>query len=489
MFRRGGPARVSATRSALYAVSLLLNVGTSLVLARRLVAKDYAAYQFATKRIVQYATVPVSFFGLWSYRYLVARKRGAMGALLLLLGASVAISLPLGLYLELKESGVGLLAAALAGVVLVAQNVYFTATSALDALRPLRRALLSVVYRLLYFVAIVVALYALTPSLPDAFIGTTAALLVGAAIGAAWLRGVVTREQVEGGLETLREWARTSKPLLISFVLGFLASLDAVVAYALAGDLVVAAFFIAAAVATLVRESANNGLSYLHQYVLRTGDVVGAARAVYVVAAAAAPFFIYAAVHPIYVIDVFNPVYRWAAPAMTAFMAIAVVEVLNAGLFNMAYGSIREVGPESVPAFTRVSVLTSIPSAVYLVALAAALVALRGYGPWAMLLGWAAAYGLRFALSTGIVYLKLTPQDARRALRGRMARLLGQIALALALAILISPWSPPRKGLLGSIEALAPPGIAYLAAYFGLVVALDKEIRASVRSLLAGILS
>ena len=489
MFRRGGPARVSAVRSALYALSLILNIGTSLILARRLVAKDYAAYQFATKRIVQYATVPVSFFGLWSYRYLVARRRGAMGALLLLLVVSAAISIPLGLYLEVKESGVGFLSAAMASVVLVAQNAYFTATSALDALRPLRRALLSVIYRLLYFAAVAAALYVMTPSLPHAFIGTVVALLAGAAVGAAWLRGVVRREQIEGGLETLKEWARTSKPLIISYLLGFLASLDAVVAYAISGDLVVAAFFIAAAVATLVRESANNGLSYLHQYVLRTGDVTGAARAVYVVAAAAAPFFIYAAVHPVYVIDVFNPVYRWGAAAMAAFMVIAIIEVLNAGLSNMAYGLIREVGPESVPAFTRVGVLTSMPSAVYLGSLAVALYALRGYGPSVMLLGWAAAYGLRFALLASIVYFRLMSREARMAIRGRLGKLLGQLALALALATLISPWSPPRAGLLASIEVLALPGIVYLAAYFGLVVALDREVRGSLRSLVMGILS
>ncbi len=489
MFRRGGPARVSAARSVLYGLSLVLNIGVSVILARRLVAEDYAAYQFATKRIIQYVTVPVSFFGLWSYRYLVARKRGAMGALLILLAVSALISIPLGFYLELYESRVGYGPAALASVVLITMNIYFTVTSALDALRPLRRALLSVTYRLLYFSAIFGTLYLMEPSLQHAFLGTILATLAGAAVGAYWLGDVVDRGYFEEGYRTLKEWARTSKPLLISFVVGFLASLDAALAYPIAGDRVVAAFFVVAAVATLVREAANNGLSYLHQYVLRTGDVAGAARAVYVVTAAAVPFFVYAAVNPVYVIYVFNPVYKWAATAMRAFMAIAIVEVVNAGLTNMAYGSVRDVGPESVPAFTRISVLTSLPSAIYLGALVSAMYAFRPYGAWGMLIGWAVAYGLRFALSAVLAYFKLVPEEGRAALRGRALRLIVEIALSAALAVLIAPWSPPKKGLLASIEVLGVPGAVYLAAYFGVLIALDREIRSSIASLIKGISS
>ncbi|MGC9210270.1 MAG: hypothetical protein ACP5FT_03285 [Acidilobus sp.] len=488
MLKVRGPSRVSAIRAALYGLSLLVNIGTSVILARRLVAKDYAAYQFATKRIIQYASIPMSFFGLWAYRYLVTRKRGAFGALLTLLLISVIISIPLGVVLELKEANVSFLSASLAALVLVSQNVYFTATSALDALRPVRRALLSLVYRVLYFASVAVALYLATPSLEHAFEATVASLVMGAGLGALWLRDLITRHDLEGASETLLEWAKTSKPLLISYVIGFLASLDALVAYELAGDLVVAAFFIAAAVATLVREAANNGLSYLHQYVLRTGDFEGAARAIYIVMIAASPFLLYAAAHPVYVIYVFNPVYSWSSEATRIFMVVAVIEIFNAGVANMAYGSIREVGPESIPAFTRLSLLTSLPSAVYLATLAGLLVTLHGLGLGMLILGWAIAYGIRFVMSTVITYRLLIPGEAKKAIAGYLGKLGAFLAVSAALAVLIAPFSAPRKGIISSIAVLAPPGLLYLAVYFSFIVLADKDVRRSVRGLASQIL-
>ncbi|MGC9071678.1 MAG: hypothetical protein ACP5HK_03150 [Acidilobus sp.] len=489
MLKGKGPSRVSVLRALLYGLSLAINIATSIILARRLIAKDYAAYQFATKRVIQYVSIPISFFSLWSYRYLVVRKRGSMGALLLLLAISVVISIPLGVLLELKEANVGYLSAVLAGLVLVSQNAYFTVTAALDALRPLRRALLSLIYRFLYFITVLAALYLALPDLQHAFDATIASLVVGALLGALWLRDVVGEHDLKGGAETLFEWAKTSKPLAISFVIGLLASFDVIVAYNLAGDLVVAAFFIAAAVATLVREAANNGLSYLHQYVLRTGDVRGATRALYLVMAVAAPFLFYAAAHPIYIIYVFNPVYSWASTAMRVFMIIAVIEILNAGLANMAYGSVRDVGPEAMPAFTRISLLTSLPSAVYLASLAVLLVMLHRLTLDVLLLGWALAYGLRFALSTAITYNSFLPKEAKLTVNYYMKRLSLPLAISAALAVLVAPFSPPRRGILSSIVALAPPGMLYLAVYYALLVYIDKDVKRSLGSLISEILS
>ncbi|ESQ24446.1 MAG: hypothetical protein JCHSAcid_14400 [uncultured Acidilobus sp. JCHS] len=486
MRRPAGPVRAAVIRAVFYGLSLVINIVISVLLARRLVAKDYAAYQFVTKRVIQYASIPLSFFGLWSYRYVATRRRGSLGALLVLLAISVAISIPLGIVLGLDESNVGLEAAALAGLVVASQNVYFTITSALDAMRPVRRALLSPLYRLLYLVGILIALYLMAPTLTHAFIGTLAALLMGAVLGAYWLAEEVRPEYLRGGKETLLEWAKGSQPLIISFVIGTLTSFDAVVAYDLGGYEVVAAFFVVAAAATLVREAANNGLSYLHQYVLRTGDVNGAARAVYLVTTATVPFFIYAAVHPIYVIYVFNPVYYWAATATRVFMVIAIVEVMNVGISNVLAGSIREVGLESVGAFTRINVWGSVPSAVYFGALAALMVALREYGPQDLILAWSIAYGLRFITSTLINYW-LLPKEAKSAIRPYVSKVALSSLLAAALAFAISPWSPPVKGLVGSVKVLALPGLAFLASYFALLL-VDRDIRSMARSLLSGII-
>lgn len=481
------PTRVVVTRSLLYGVALLLNITVSILLARRLSEADYAAYQFATKRVINYATVPISLFGLWMYRYLAVRRRGSFSAGLFLSLLSGILGILLGFSLEYLEAKVGLEVALLAGTALMLQSFMGGITTMLDATRPVRLALLTLVYRLLYSALIMVALYAAFPSLGHVFIATSLSLAISIALGLEWLHQVVGSDS--SPWPTLAEWARTSRPLLIAYVVGFVASLDATIAYPLVGSAVVAAFFVAAAVATLVRESANTGLRYLHAYVLSTGNVAAALRSIFIVASLATPLFVYAAVHPLYIIYVFNYKYGWASWALTVFMITAIIEVLNGGLSNLVMGSIGEVGEGSVSKFERLNIVTSIPSLVYIIALAGAFIMLKGLQLQLIILAWSAVYMVRFALSVGIYYYWFLPGNAKGEFNRRLAKLALSALLAIALSLLFSPLVPPSRGLLRSIAILAEMGVPYLAVYYAIVAVVDPELRSVASRLLRAVSS
>ncbi|MGC9111992.1 hypothetical protein [Acidilobus sp.] len=478
------PTRLIFGRIVLYGAALVLNIAVSILLARRLSDVDYAVYQYATKRIITYATIPIGLFGVWMYRYLVTRRRGSFTAGLALSLLSGLMGIVLGFALEYVEAKVGLLVAMAAGVTVMLQSIMGGITTMMDAVRPLRLGLLLLIYRLLYSLLIILALYVEVPSLLHVFIATSISISIATALGFRWLYEALGRKAIEPPWSTLNEWARTSRPLIIAYVTGFVASLDATIAYPLAGPNVVAAFFIAAAIATLVRESSNTGLRYLHTYVLTTSDVAGGLRSTFLVAMLAAPLLIYAAVHPLYIIYVFNYKYSWASMALTIFMITAIIEIVNGGLSNVVMGSISEVGEESLPKFERLNIMASVPSLIYVVMLAAALAVLKGEAVAVLITAWSLVYMARFMISVTIYYSKFVSGYGKSVIRSYAGKLLAYAALAVLLSLLFKPLEPPSKGLLRSIYVLAEMGIPYLAAYYGIIVLIDKGLRATAARLL-----
>lgn len=471
-------------RIMLYGAALVLNIAVSILLARRLSDVSYAAYQYATKRIITYATVPIGLFGVWMYRYLVTRRRGSFAAGLVLSLLSGLMGIILGFALEYVEAKVGLLVAVAAGVTIMLQSIMGGLTTMMDAVRPLRLGLLLLIYRLLYSMLIILALYVEAPSLLHVFIATSISISIATALGFRWLYEALGGKAIEAPWSVLSEWARTSRPLIIAYVTGFVASLDATIAYPLAGPNVVAAFFIAAAVATLVRESSNTGLRYLHAYVLTTNDIVGGLKSAFLVTILAVPLLIYAAVHPLYIIYVFNYSYSWASLALTIFMLTAIIEIVNGGLSNIVMGSISEVGEESLPKFERLNIMTSTSSLIYIVLLALVLALLRGKAAAVLLIAWSLIYMARFIISVTIYYYKFIPDNGKAVIKSYAKRLLAYVVLALILSFLFKPLEPPSRGLLKSIYVLAEMGLPYLAAYYGLVILIDESLRATATRLL-----
>ncbi len=485
------PVRLVSLRVLMYATALLLNILSSIVLARRLSQLDYAAFQFATKRIITYATVPLGIFSIWMYRYLVVRRRGSFEAGLAIAFITAVLGVALGFIIELLEARVNAYIAVAAGLAVMGQAALGSINTMLDAVRPLRLALLTLVYRLVYSITIVIVLYVITPSLLYAFIATSVIATLSALLGLKWLvEALGSSFNLRDAASTLSEWLRTSHPLLIGYAMSFLASLDATVAYPLVGSDVVAAFFVASSVATLVRESSNTGLRYLHSYVMRTRDVVGGIRSLYLILTLAIPLLVYAAVHPIYIIYVFNFRYTWAAEAFTVFMLTAIVEIINGGLSNISMGVIGEVGPSSVQRFTRLMSISSIPNVIYLAGLVVAFVVLRGMPDYVAILAWSAVYMARFILSVLLYYFKFIDAKGRAYLRAlAYRRLTAYIVVSAVLALAIRPWERPQVGLLRSIEVIVPPAAIYLSIYYLIVLLLDRELRTSVRRLVAALMS
>ena len=471
------PTRVVVLRILLYGLALLVSIGTSIILTRRLSAADYAAYQFATKRIIQYATAPIAFFGLWMYRYLAVRRRGSLDASLILVALTMALGMSIATILEYYEARLGLAASLAAGFAIMAQGFMLGLSTPLDAVRPVRNALSTLIYRMLYFAALMVALYLLEPSIVTVFVATGLSMIIVGFMEYEWLVGTVGRSGLRDGVEVLGEWARTSAPLAISYVAGFVASLDAMLAYPLMGYRVVAVFFVATAIVTLVREAANTGLRYLQLYTIRTGDYAQAVRSLSFVFVLAAPFLAYLAVYPRYVVYVYNPVYAWASEVVAIFLVTALVEILNAGVSNIVLGTVRDVGPETLGKMTRIASVTSVPSVIYVGLLVGLAAALKGLGPLALAYGWAFAYMARYLASVAANYY-LLDRGVRAELRASAVREMAPYAaLAFALAYALRPWSPPSRELVDAVIVLLEPGILFLAVYYSIVFLTNTRFR------------
>ncbi len=164
-------------------------------------------------------------------------------------------------------------------------------------------------------------------------------------------------------------------------------------------------------------------------------------------------------------------------------MVIAIVEVLNGGLINLAMGLIP-VGREHVSQMRSFMVWTSMSSVVYVVLLASLIAVMRGLGPQALIMAWAAAYGARFIASVSITYAKFLDRGTRAVLKGEGYRALAYVALAAALAEVIRPWKPPIRGLVGSIEVILPPLVIYTTTYFLIMALVDRRFRRLVASVL-----
>ncbi|AFZ70182.1 hypothetical protein Calag_0413 [Caldisphaera lagunensis DSM 15908] len=470
--------RITTSRTVLYFLSILINIVATIVLARKLAPTDYAIYQLATKRIIQYATIPLSLAGLWIYRYLVERQKGSYIASFAFATIQFLITLIIGSLLIFIYAKPTPLLLVIASLSIAFQSFYYVIRTAIDAVRPVRLSLLELIYRTSYSLLIFIALYIISNSLILAFVSTLISFILTSTIGMLWLKDRILKDDSKNAKKTLKEWFLGSHATAVGVAFGLMPSLDALIAYPLIGSLIVAAFFVVSSVSTLLRDSTNVGLRYLHSYVLRTGDFRTALRNLEVSLALVIPFLVYGIMHPVYVIYVYNPIYSWASFSISIFLITAIIEIINNGISQIASGNIRESGIKGASKFTKMSLLGVIPSIIYLALIAFAFFVFRGMPIQDILIIWSIIYLIRYLLSVLITSHFFIPKNVNKNFATQLLpKLIFYISISLALSYFIKPIGPPSSRLLIDIKNLAIPGIIEAIIFYGILIAADKGIR------------
>jgi len=469
-----GILRTTLLRGLLYAAALAATVAASLLVARRLSPGDYALYQTVTKRLVAAAGYLVAAVGVWAYR--AAARRAAeevTGGLLLSLAVSAAAAA--AGYLAAQGLGAPASTRLLAALAALLATAWAAVRITVNAAMPVYAAAATLARRLSYSLLVFATVYLMG-------LGVDGALASFAASQAAVLAYTAARLARRGLLSSrLREAAAAAAGILrrlyaslIPQLGGLLASGDVAVAYALSTRLLVAGWFAATNMSSIVAELASTTLSNLHGYVLATGEAAPAVMAVRLTLAAAAPLLGLMAVLPEHLVYLVNPRYAWAAPALRVAAAAAPLLVSARGAQLVLEGLTR--GPSEARRLARLYASTLLPSSLaYLAALALGLKAAAGR-PAPGAVAWSLAAATQWAV---LLALLLARAPRGLGLRRLPAWAAGYMALGVAAAVAGSPLAgPPSRRFLGELVALARVAAASLPLYAALVLALDPWLRA-----------
>jgi hypothetical protein len=477
--------KISTGRSIFYFIALLINIVASIVLARKLVPQDYAIYQLVTKRIISYGTIPLSIFSLWIYRYVVEKNEGSYYASLTFSIGQALFSFILGIILVLLYTKVNPIILIIAGVSLALQAFYYTVRTIVDAARPLRMGFLELIYRISYASLIFVLIYLISASLLYAFIGTAISFLLSSILAIYWLKDKIHSDKIVNTKKILKEWTLGSHATVLGVVFGLIPSFDVMIAYPLVGDLVVAAFFVVSSISTLLRDSTNVGLRYLHSYVLRTGDLRTALRNMELSLAIVIPFLMYGVIYPKYVVYVYNPIYSWASIAISVFLIIAIIEILNNGIGQIASGSIKDRGVKAAKGFAKMNILGLIPSLFYIGSLALIFVLFKGISLTYLILLWAIVYLIRYAISAIVNAKFFLPSNViKTIIKEMIPRIILYSLISLAISYFLKPLGAPSPRLLTDIKYIAIPGLIEVALFYLVVIGIDKGVRRHLIKLL-----
>ncbi|MFP3227723.1 MAG: hypothetical protein RXQ71_02890 [Caldisphaera sp.] len=477
--------RVSTSRTIIYFISILINLIATIVLARKLIPTDYAIYQLATKRIISYATIPLSLFSLWIYRYIVEKQSGAYISSVVFAFIQWTFTLIIGIIFLIFYSKVSLLTLIVAALSISFQSFYYVIRTAIDAARPVRLSLLELLYRTLYSSLIFIALYLISNSLLLAFLSTLVSFIISSIIGLYWIRDRISKDNAKNIKNTLKEWTLGSHATALGVGFGLIPSLDAMIAYPLVGSLIVAAFFVSSSVSTLLRDSTNVGLRYLHSYVLRTGDFKTAIRNLEISLTLVLPLLIYGIMYPKYVIYIYNPIYSWASIAVSFFLITAIIEIVNNGISQIASGSIRESGIKAAKGFAKMNLLGVLPSIIYIAMLAFVFILFKKMPLQDILLIWGIVYFIRYLLSVIITSWFFIPKNVNKSIALQLTpKLLLYIMVSSILSYIIRPLGSPSNRLLIDIKYLAIPGLIQALIFYLIVILIDKGIRKNLKNYL-----
>lgn len=470
-------------RLVLYGGALLVNVAASLVLVRRLGPVDYAAYQTITKRLPGYVVFVQSLFYTWVYRYTVQGVEYApVAGLLVSLLTAVAGGLAGFLVARGLVGDTG--AALLAGAALAATLVWPMVGIIIDAVRPVRSALASLLVRLLYSVGVVLLVYLWGLGLWGAFLAVLVAYSTGVLAALRWVSCCVRLSWPGlGGVRRIAaEWMRGAYSMAPVSLASLVYSADVAVAYALYGSRLVAAFFAVTSLFSVASEVFLQSFQYLHSFVLSTGDYASAVRAVRLAAFAAAPLLAYAAVYPGYYIHVVNPSYLWAEGAAPLAAYASLVLLVGGGLGQVVYGLIREQGIAAAGRLARINALYLLPPVVYVAVEYLGLVYSRGVDRDAIL-AWGAAFlamSIARLLVPVLVMGRLLPGRLGGVARDVLACMVFYPAAAVLAALAFPPAGPPQPRFWDALRVLVWPVLEAYTLYALLVLAVDGFVRGSL---------
>ena len=477
--------RISIGRIVLYFLALLINIIAVIVLARKLLPQDYAIFQLATKRIISYATIPLSIFSIWIYRYTVENHESSYYASIFFSLFQASISFIVGLTLLFLYTRVSLLLIVIASLSLSLQAFFRSTRVVVDAARPLKMALLELFYRSFYAFFVFIFVYLISSSLFYAFIATIVSYLLSSSLALFWLKDKISKDRPRNVGRIIMEWIYGSQATTIGVIIGLIPTLDAMVAYPLIGSLIVAAFFIVSSSSTLIKESTNVGLRYLHSYVLRTGDVRTAYKNIEVSLIIVLPFIVYGVMYPKYVIYIYNPIYAWATRALSIFLISAIVEILNNGISQIAMGWVRERGAEATKKFTKMNVFSAVSPLFYISLLFLFFSFFKFLSLSSLLLIWSIIYLLRFVISSIINAVYFLPKEARKYIINELVpKIIVYFLLSLAISYFLRPIGPPSARLLIDAKVLILPSLAEATIFYGVVLAINKSIRNNLISLI-----
>ena len=466
-------------RALLYASAVMLSLLASLVLVRKLTPADYAAYQAIVKRLPNVAYFFQSLYHIWVYRYLA---RGIAEAAAAGVTASLTVSLPtalLGFVTALKLTSSLLLAFA-ASVALILIVVWPIASLIIDAVRPLRSALLVLLVRVAYGGLVVITVYFMHLGLTGAFAAITVAYTAGILLAARWTQEIVywRPRSIRQVFRLIREWLRKAYSMLPISVSMLLAPLDVAVGYAAYGAGLVAGFFAITNPFSIVSEILGKSFQYFHSYILATGETGAAVRATRLALFIAAPLIVYAAMYPKYYIYIINPVYSWASRAAPLAAYTGLLMVATTSLVYIAYGLINEGGPAEARKLAYVNVgYYLLPQVAYLALLGFLLLLLHPSGLEVALIAWEASFFAAAVTRFFAMLLVVSKQSTRGFINDVVIGLIMYPLLAAFVSLLAAPSAPPTRSIIHDVLLLAPRIIEVYAVYTSVLLVVDGFVR------------
>ncbi|ABM81188.1 hypothetical protein Hbut_1363 [Hyperthermus butylicus DSM 5456] len=470
-----GVVAFTIVRSLLYGVAILVNAVASIIIVRRLSVHDYALYQTVMKRVTEYAARLPGLYGLWLYRYTVQGVRGAAttGFMLSLAAGLAAAAMSYTAVAQLGAPGGVAVLAALASSSAVC---WAGLRLAVDAVRPLRAALLVLIQRLFYGATVILFVYMVGLGVGGAFTAATLSYTGVVVLGLFWLRGreALAWPGLRRAVGIAVEWLRKAYVTAMINIARLVQTLDVVVVYAYSDAATVAAFFAITNIFMLITEAVRASFIYLQGFVLSTQDYRSAVNAARLAALLASPLLVYAAMHPLHLVYLLNPVYYWAAPAAPLAAASSLVFMVGIGVLNLLAGLVREEpGAERRLARLYSSMLVAALTYLGVLALGLALTDTRQGNVTA----WAVAL-LAHSITLLALVLAKAPSSIRHALAKPLAwSLLVYPGLAVPAALAFHPREPPSPRFWQTLQSLALPATGAMLLYFATVLLVDSWAR------------
>ncbi|BEP18554.1 hypothetical protein PYJP_19060 [Pyrofollis japonicus] len=463
-------------------IALLISTIASFILVRRLSPNDYAIYQTITKRAVFFGSILLTLMGDWAYRYNAQKIPGSWEAGIALSLLSALFSALVGLIVA-AYLGVGGYLLLVASITVAMMSMYNAIRILMNALRPIRYAALTLIYRTIYTGMIVALVYLAHGGLLGALLSAIFASTISAFSGYSWTRKA--KPSPNSWRRILREWFRYGYVYVPSVITVILASLDAIIADRIWGKEVVAAFFATLIVFSLLREAIMQGFGYISTYLLRGGIVENTLGAMRFSLFAITPLLVFAFAHPDHIIFLINPRYSWATSAVR-YQAIAALMVLyESFLGSIVSGLARGDAENARNKVLKISLLVLFSRSIYIVLMMVLLIASSSKA--AAVNAWVFS-SIIAPLITSIGFLVHFKPLSREDIAFVTLPVIVYIALSYIVAYFI-PVPLPSHRFFVELKVIGKPFIVYTFIAYTLCILADPYIRSKLsRNVLTKIL-